>query len=196
MKKVNILVGRFQPFTKGHYKCVEASDLPTVICMINVPNDKVDSKHPFPTSMLVDLYSNLFSNDSNIIEVVPVSSADIVKIANELNNKGYQIGSWTCGTDRLKQYTRMSTNYKEQANLSDDFKMIEVPRSDEDISATKVRNALLDDDRDTFNRMIPDGDTDKLYNTLKRQIKKVIKTEALHRRLKVLEHICRMRHLL
>lgn len=25
MKKVNIVIGRFQPFTKGHYSCVDAA---------------------------------------------------------------------------------------------------------------------------------------------------------------------------
>ena len=67
MKKVNIVVGRFQPFTKGHYSCVNAAKrvkgLPTVICMINVPEGKVDKRHPFPSDMLINLYGNLFKNN-------------------------------------------------------------------------------------------------------------------------------------
>ena len=39
MKKVNIVVGRFQPFTAGHYACITTAkklrNLPTVICIIN-----------------------------------------------------------------------------------------------------------------------------------------------------------------
>lgn len=193
MKKVNILVGRFQPFTKGHYKCVEASKLPTVICMINTPSDKVDAKHPFPTEMLVDLYTDLFSNDSKIVDVVPISSANIIRIAEELNNKGYQIGSWTCGTDRLDQYTRMSSKYHDKSNLTDDFEMIEVPRSDEDISATKARNCLLNNDKSGFLSMIPDGSNeDDLYNILKKQIDVVYKNnENLLRRVIRLERLVR-----
>ena len=49
----------------------------------------------------------------------------------------------------------MSERYHDRAYLSDDFKMIEVKRSDEDISATKVRQALLDDDKKLFYKLTP-----------------------------------------
>ena len=60
MERVNIVIGRFQPFTAGHYSCVKAAmrekGLPTVICMIDVPESKVDKRHPFPSNMLINLY--------------------------------------------------------------------------------------------------------------------------------------------
>ena len=197
MKKVNIVVGRFQPFTKGHYSCVTAAKrfngLPTVICMIGVPESKVDSRHPFPSNMLVDAYSDLFSNDSKVADVIPVKNADIVHIADELRKHGYEIASWTCGTDRYNDYTRISNKYHDMAGLSDDFEVIEVPRTDEDISATKVRNCLLNGDRNGFYSMIPQSasasDARDLYNTLKEQIDKVIKHENLSRRVKRLENM-------
>ena len=43
----------------------------------------------------------------------------------------------------------MANSYHDVAGLSDDFEMIEVPRdekSEDNISATKVRNALLNND--------------------------------------------------
>ena len=43
----------------------------------------------------------------------------------------------------------------EQAHLSPDFKMFEIKRSDKDISATKVRNAILNDDYKSFVVMTP-----------------------------------------
>ena len=58
----------------------------------------------------------------------------------------------------------MAEKYKEQAGLADDFQVIEVPRSDEDVSATKVRKALLDGDKRTFEKLTP-------YNTLRNTIK-------------------------
>lgn len=177
MKKVNICLGRFQPFTAGHYKCVEAAwkakHLPTVICMINVSAAKVDKRHPFPSEMLVEAYNDLFSSDSKIMEVIPVRSADIVTIGKTLAASGYEIGSWTCGTDRIDDYTRMSTKYGEKAGLADDFEMIEVPRTDEDISATKARTCLLNDDRDAFYALMPQGSASSLsslFDTLKDQI--------------------------
>lgn len=184
MKKVNIVIGRFQPMHYGHYKCIEEAwkekSIPTVICMIDVPENKVDERHPFPTTMLVDLYKDLFKRDPKIADVVMIKSADIVKIAEELKKKGYIIASWTCGTDRIDSYTKMSDKYKDQAGLADDFKMIEVKRGDEDISATKVRQALLDDDRTTFLKMVPRVSLSfrlehDLFAILREQILKVVK---------------------
>lgn len=197
MKKVNIVIGRFQPFTKGHYSCVDAAwkqkGLPTVICIINVPKDKVDQRHPFPSNMLADLYGDLFSNDNKIAGVIPVKNANIIDIAEALKSNGFQIASWTCGSDRINDYSRMSSKYAYPAGLTDDFEMIEVPRSEEDISATKARNCLLNDDRDGFLSMIPAGSNeDKLYNTLKKQIDKVYNvSESLERRIVKLERLFR-----
>ena len=180
MKKVNIVIGRFQPFTKGHYACVEAAwkekNVPTVICMIDVPEDKVDERHPFPTTMLVDLYKDLFKKDPKIADVVMVKNADIVKIAEELKKNGYEIASWSCGTDRIDSYTKMSDKYKEQAGLADDFSMVEVKRTGEDISATKVRQTLLDDDRSNFLKMVP---TQSLSSRLKNDLFGILREQIL-----------------
>lgn len=180
---VNITIGRFQPFTNGHMKCVEAAynelGVPTIVCMINVKDEKVDEKHPFPSSLILPLYNDAFKNDKLIEKFVLVSNADIVKIGELLWNEGYEIVSWTCGTDRIDSYSRMAKNYAEKAHLSKDFKMIEIKRSDEDISATKVRRALLDDDKKLFNKLTPFGSLRRhmlgIYDILKEQINKVVK---------------------
>lgn len=184
MKRINLMIGRFQPFTKGHYKCVEEAykqkKIPTVICMINTPEEKVDEKHPFPSSILLPLYKNMFSKDNKIEDIVLVKSADIVKIGEELSKKGYIISSWTCGTDRIESYTRMSSKYHDQAGLSDDFEMIEIFRTDEDISATKARQALMDDDKETFIKLTPKIPLSmnlkaNIYDELREQILKIKK---------------------
>lgn len=179
MQKVNIMIGRFQPFTAGHYKCVEAAknkkNLKTVICMIDVAEDKIDKKHPFPSDMLIKLYSKFFNSDSNIADVVLVKSADIVSIGKLLNSLGYKPASWTCGTDRYEDYSKLAERYHDQAMLSDDFEVIEIARSDEDISATKARSCLLDNNFDGFKSLMPNGisDLDQLFSSLKDQIEKV-----------------------
>ena len=88
----------------------------------------------------------------------------------------------------------MSAKYGEKAGLSEDFEMIEVKRGDEDISATKVRNCLLNDDKRGFMSMVPDGpNKDELYNILKEQIEKVYlsSNESLIRRVARLERLIR-----
>lgn len=162
MEKVNITIGRFQPFTLGHLKCVEGpykdKGLKTIICMINTKDNKVDSRHPFPSSKTLPLYKKAFKNSSMIEDVILVSNADIVKISQELKDMGYEIASWSCGTDRIDSYGAMAKRYAEYKGekiLPDDFEMYEVKRGDEDISATKVRQALKDDNRKDFEKMTP-----------------------------------------
>lgn len=191
MKRVNIFVGRFQPFTAGHYKCVleakRKTGLPTVICMINVSEAKVDKKHPFTTEMLVDLYNDLFTGNKNIAGVVPVINADIVKIGGILKGMGYEIASWTCGTDRYDSYSTMADKYHDRAGLSDDFQMIEVKRdesSPDNISATMVRNSLLNNNRAEFDRLTPVGaNKDALFSALKSQIYKVYGIQERYKQL-------------
>lgn len=188
MKKVNITIGRFQPFTTGHMKCVERAwndlGIPTIVCMINVKDEKVDEKHPFPTSLILPLYNDAFKKEEKIEKFVLVSNADIVKIGEMLYKEGYEIASWSCGTDRIDSYTKMATKYAEQAHLSDDFQMLEIKRSDEDISATKVRQALLDNDKKFFDKMTPFGTLSQhlkgdksVYEILKKQINIIMNNE-------------------
>ena len=185
MKPVNITIGRFQPFTNGHMACVQRAfdqlGIPTVICMIDTPDSKVDEKHPFPSSMLLPLYKNLFKKNDMIEDIILVKNANIVDIGETLFNMGYQIKSWSCGTDRFDSYDKMAKRYAEQAHLSDDYQTLEIKRSDEDISATKVRQAILDDDYKTFVAMTPlvtlqsrlQGK--ECYNELREQLLKIYK---------------------
>jgi nicotinic acid mononucleotide adenylyltransferase len=193
MKRVNILVGRFQPFTKGHYVCVETAkklkNLTTVVCMIDTPESKVDKRHPFTTDLMLYTYNNLFNNDPNIERVVPVKSADIVKIAEILRNYGYEIASWACGTDRYDSYSRIGYKYKELAGLTNDFEVIEVKRGDDDISATKARTCLLNNDKKTFDSFLPASVTltDEMFSKLKHQIDKVYGVSENMKRVLALE---------
>lgn len=178
------MVGRFQPFTYGHMKCVDAAwDLdhnPTVILMIDTPESKVDKKHPFSSEMLMPIYQQVFSHDRKVTDIILVNNADIVAIGKTLKQQGYEIVSWTCGTDRIDTYTKMTGKYKEEAGLADDFHMIEIKRTGEDISATKARKALADDDLNTWKKITPlynlrdKLEGNKIYNQFRNQILNVI----------------------
>ena len=174
MQRVNVMIGRFQPFTNGHMKCVEAAweklGVPTVICMVNTKDEKVDERKPFPSSLLLPLYEEAFSNNEMVSKIHLVVNADIVKIGEALLVEGLQICSWTCGTDRYDVYSKMAEKYAEQAHLTEDFQMIEVVRGDEDISATKVRESLKNDDFNTFESLTSFGEPNKIYNILKKYV--------------------------
>lgn len=154
---INIIIGRFQPFTKGHEECAnyafDQSRLQSVLCVIDTK--KADEKHPFLTKDMEDVLDSIVKESENIIGWVRVSNADIVKNAETLRANGFEPMSWSCGSDRINDYTKMSKNYGGKAGLDPDFEMFEIPRTDEDISATKVRKSLKEDDTKTFEKLVP-----------------------------------------
>ena len=176
MKKVNICLGRFMPFTKGHYKMIEYglkhNGLPTVIFMIS--NKKMDKKHPFSDELIqkeMDMLKKLLKGIEN---TVYVSSADIVKLGQWCYENNYEPQFWITGSDRLAAYKRQAENpkYQDLGHFPSSFTTLEVPRTDEDISATKVREAIMNDDLDTFKKMMPNG-TEKLFNEFKEALSQV-----------------------
>jgi nicotinamide mononucleotide adenylyltransferase len=76
MKECNIFIGRFQPLTVGHMKCIIKSytenRLKTVLFMIDVPEDKTDDKHPFPSDMLIDMYKNIIDGYDCLIDIIKI----------------------------------------------------------------------------------------------------------------------------
>ena len=157
MEKVNILIGRFQPFTLGHLKCAQEAQkklgVKTVLLVINTV--KQDSRHPFLTKQLEKILDKMCKEESSLAGYVLVKTANIVDNIEILREAGYEPISWTCGTDRIDSYTTMTKKYGKDINLNDDFEMIEIKRGDEDISATAVRRALRDNDKDTYMKLVP-----------------------------------------
>lgn len=176
MKKVNICLGRFMPFTNGHYKMIEYglkhNGLPTVIFMIS--NKKMDKKHPFSDELIQKEMDILKKSLKGIENTVYVSSADIVKLGQWCYENNYEPQRWITGSDRLAAYKRQAENpkYQDLGHFPSSFTTLEVPRTDEDISATKVREAIMNDDLDTFKKMMPEG-TEKLFDEFKEALSQV-----------------------
>ena len=163
MEKVNIIIGRFQPFTLGHLKCAQEAQrrlgVKSVLLVINTV--KQDARHPFLTKQIEKILDKMCKDEPTLTGYVLVKNADIVKNVEILREAGYEPVSWTCGTDRYAQYETMVKKYGKDINLDDNFEVIEVKRGDEDISATAVRQALRNNDEDTYIGLVP--------NTWKRQ---------------------------
>lgn len=176
MKKVNICLGRFMPFTKGHYKMIEYglkhNGLPTVIFMIS--NKKMDKKHPFSDELIQKEMDMLKKSLKGIENTAYVSSADIVKLGQWCYENNYEPQFWITGSDRLAAYKRQAENpkYQDLGHFPSSFTTLEVPRTDEDISATKVREAIMNDDLDTFKKMMPEG-TEKFFDEFKEALSEI-----------------------
>lgn len=157
-EKVNVIVGRFQPFTRGHIKGAEEvwkrDQLRTVFLVIDTPQAKTDSRHPFPSEVIIK--DNVECGEEWMAGMYPIKNADIGKISGICREHGFEPVMWTCGTDRVRAYSyQVQEKYIKMYDLDPDFKVNEIKRGDEDVSATAVRQALKADDRKEYQKMMP-----------------------------------------
>lgn len=174
MEKVCLFIGRFQPFTLGHLKCCDTIykqyKLKSVILVINTT--KADKKHPFLTKDLMNTYKRLAQNHDSIEDVLLVTNADIVKNTEICRDNGYEPVAWVCGSDRIDSYKKMVERYKDDIGLTPTFNVFEIPRTGDDISATKCREALIEGDQKKFDSMVP-KEVANMYFKLKKMIEGV-----------------------
>ena len=168
-KPVNIFVGRFQPFTLGHVKVFEQmykkNGLPTVVFLVR--SGKPDpEKTPFDEELQQAMFAEMAKQYPFLEAAFVVPKAGIDDLFAAVR-PAYEPMMWGFGTDRKKNYEYMinKPEYREQLGVDPDFKGYEIFRTDDDVSASKVRNALMIDDEKTFNRMTPKS-IHKFYKTL------------------------------
>jgi cytidyltransferase-like protein len=175
---VNIFVGRFQPFTLGHAKVLEAihkqNGHDVIVFLIKSKTKKKgdEFRKPYTEDLQVKMFKAVQKQYKFLKEIIILPSAAIDQMFNALRPK-YEPVLWGTGTDRMKAYGYQVNNdsYRDQLNARADFALYEIPRSDDNISATKVRNAMLDGDEKSFRAMTPKA-LHKMYGTLKADLEK------------------------
>lgn len=175
-KPVNIFVGRFQPFTLGHVKVFEKmykeNGLPTVVFLVR--SGKPDpEKKPFSEDLQQAMFAAM-TKQYPFLEasyVIPNGGIDTI-FANA--RPAYEPMLWGFGTDRKKAYNYQieKPEYREQLGVNPDFKGYEIFRTDDNISASKVRQALKTDDEGTFKKMTPKS-IHKFYKTLQNELQPI-----------------------
>lgn len=158
---VNIIVGRFQPLTTGHIKCAEEvykkTGMKSVLCMIYNHTSKINQVKPFSSEMLSYMYANIIATNAYpfIEGFITVQSADIIKNNQILKKNGYIAASWSCGSDRAEAYNKMVKKYAKDADLLNNFKVYEIKRTQESISATHIRYYIATNDFENFLKYTP-----------------------------------------
>ena len=150
-----------------------------------VNNGTIDDKHPFKPEEMVSIYGDFFKGGSKslIEKVVYVKGASLIDAASNIGN-AYNIVSWTCGSDR-SEYASQTEKIKNNLpdNIDPNFELIIIDRDMESssstdtksMSATKVREMLLNDNEDDFVRdalpdVISDDKKKKIFDKLRAKI--------------------------
>lgn len=172
-KLVNMFVGRFQPFTLGHAKVLETihkqNGHPVVIFLIKSKTKKPEDafKRPYDEETQIAMLDKLKSKYP-IEKVYVLDRGAIDYMFNTMRADGYEPVLWGTGTDRMKSYSQQVDNpeYREDLGVRTDFGLFEIPRTGKNISATQVRNAMIDGDEKLFKKLTP-SQIHKMYGELK-----------------------------
>jgi len=178
---VNMFVGRFQPFTLGHAKVIETihkqNGHPIVIFLVKSKNKKKEDafKRPYSEELQIEMLQNL-KKKYPIQEVFVVPTAAIDKMFNMMRPK-YEPVLWGTGSDRMKVYGYQvdKQEYRDDLGVREDFGLFEIPRTGKNISATQVRNAMLDDDEKLFKKLTP-KEIHSMYPVLKNTLEQSMST--------------------
>ena len=163
-KKVAIFLGRFSPPTLAHIKIIKQSRLPVRLFIVSGKTQETN-KNPFS----VETKKKIFKRCLHNVDMYEVTSGFIGELIHILRNKNEEPIEFYCGSDRLETYQAQLNRYKDKLNLT--LKLKEIKRTDEDISASKVRDALRANDFETFKKMT-DSKIWDMFEELKKEITK------------------------
>jgi len=176
-KKVVIFPGRFQPFHRQHLaamkRCHDIFRLPVVPVQILSKTDK----SPFPDTLLTKI-GNAVAKEFNWIGgyvLYPPGQKTVVpQMVKYLREQfKFEPVGMGCGSDRLKAYEpqiKYLNSEKSDVPVSEPFRLeICDERAPGGPSGTKVREAIVADDKKTFEMMTPKS-VHPFYNELKKAL--------------------------
>lgn len=170
-EKVNFMVGRFQPPTLGHLKVIEQihdqNGYPVVIFTVR-SKKRNPEKTPFSDDTINKMFMDIKNEYPNLIaDFIKIPSAGIDTIIDNLRPKMEPV-LWGTGTDRLKGYQLQTQRYRDYPGFPN-IEIYEIKRGDDDISASKVRKAIRNNDFNTYKKMMPKS-THKYFDILKKEL--------------------------
>ena len=171
LKDVNLLVGRFQPFHNGHLQMAkflkEKNKFPSVAVVV-YPGHNKSGKSPFKEDTIKKYMDGIVRDESEIEDYIIVERGLIGSAIVKLLEKGYKPHLIGAGEDRVNDYTKQ-LEYVKKSEIGEEMKDLKLIKTPRVTSATKVREAIADDNYQEVKRLVPKG-VSVLYNTLKSEV--------------------------
>jgi len=144
-----IFSGRMQPLTKTHTEIFRTisneCSKGTVFLVKGKKTSQDKEKNPFDEEVQLKMIQLVLPDN---MEVKIIKTGFFVEELNESEDSDFRIYA---GSDRVESYKSYSKYMKEGT-----LEVKEIVRTDEDISATKVREALRDNNLEAFNLLTPE----------------------------------------
>ena len=165
-----ITFGRFNPHTAGHQQLMDVAydtSMQNGGDYIIVPSRSQDKKkNPLDPDTKISIMRKIFPNHSERIVNDPnfITIFDVLKKAH---NDGYANITIVSGSDRVKEFEKISNNYNGQLYQFDNIEVISAGERDPDveglesISSSRLRLAAAEGDLITFRDGLPTGMSNK-----------------------------------
>jgi len=167
VKKVNVLIGNFQPIHNGHIKAAEKlkekNGLPCVLVAIVQKN----KRYPFSEKSVLIMLNKVQQSNSELFSDVRIVKVSTIKeILCELRPNFDPI-LWGSSARNIKDYVLQMDYIKKKdipLRISDEFKLIEVPSYQKtDDVITSIENG----DFNTFKDIVPGAISSEFFNLQK-----------------------------
>jgi hypothetical protein len=169
LEPVNVVIGRYQPFTIGHLgmakELEKINGLPSVYIYIRSKSGK-NSK--FTDKLTVNYMEDVVKGQDLVKDAWAMTASFIPVIVMETQRRGYNPVLIGAGEDRAKTYTGMAKRMK-NITTHPDFKIQEL--KGRLTSATEVRQAITDGDEKKFKKLTP-KQVHPYYKQLKDELEK------------------------
>ena len=158
MSKIGLYVGRFQPLHEGHTKLINKAlrECDTLIVAIGSARESRTIRNPLSYSERKRMITNIFFEEIRCGKLVITGVPDRDKPSNDSSWGVYLM-------DYVKKNTQLTPNIifegseKERANWYDelDIEVVSISRNMIPISATKVRQYILDNQEFKYRDAMP-----------------------------------------
>ena len=153
LESVNVVIGRYQPFTIGHLgmakELYKINGLPSVYIYIRSKSGK-NSK--FSDNLTINYMDDIAKGQDLVKDAWSMTGSFIPVVIMETQRRGYNPVLIGAGEDRAKTYTGMAKRMK-NITTHPDFAIQEL--KGRLTSGTEVRQAILDGDEKKFKKFTP-----------------------------------------
>lgn len=173
MKKIELFLGRFQPFHTGHKRIIDSMTNPVVVLVKGKQSSEDKTRNPLST----EYQEHLIKKANPGVEVSVSPNGFLPGILGYFRKQGREVVKIYAGADRIASY-RAAIDQANKKMPDEAHFVVSFQETERFTSATTVREAIRSGDIETFKKLVPRAIWDE-WDTLRNLLKKVNESHCI-----------------